>query len=275
MLADGDRIQAVRAETAAEAAGLDALETEVALGEADDELRRAASRSPGSTSASPTSRTGSPSALLGALDARYTPNRKVRAGLWKVDLRHLDFGWESNLANLTVGHVETVSLRTWEHRVELRGWAGTLPLLGRGGGLSNRPDHRHLRWSSRLTAPALPRTSTARLPRVRVVRVPRASQHFFCVGGVSRVHDDLSRSCRVPRCPEAETLDALVVGWNPRLAEQLGHDLRLRLVVGDRYRELVRHGWWQKPVEDSGESCHSRNLGRRDLPLNFSRVAGG
>jgi hypothetical protein len=69
----------------------------------------------------------------------YKPKRRVHRRLWKVDLRHLTFGWESNLSNAGAGHVETVSLKTWEHRSELRGWSGTLRLTGRGGNLSNGP----------------------------------------------------------------------------------------------------------------------------------------
>jgi hypothetical protein len=67
------------------------------------------------------------------------PRRKLRPGLWKVGLRHLDLGWETNLRHPELGSVETVSLATWEARATSAGWSGTLRLTGRGGGLSNGP----------------------------------------------------------------------------------------------------------------------------------------
>jgi hypothetical protein len=69
----------------------------------------------------------------------YSPKRKVRAGRWKVDLRHLDFGSESNRADMAAGRVNAVSLENWEHWSSLRGWSGTLRLRGRGGSLSDGP----------------------------------------------------------------------------------------------------------------------------------------
>jgi hypothetical protein len=69
----------------------------------------------------------------------YSPKKKVRAGLWKVDLRHLTFGEESNPANPGAGHVNTVSRKSWEHWSALRGWSGTLRLREPGGFLSNGP----------------------------------------------------------------------------------------------------------------------------------------
>jgi hypothetical protein len=69
----------------------------------------------------------------------YAPKTKIRRGLWKVSLRRLRFGWETNLANPAAGHVETVSLSTWETRATTRGWRGTLRLSDSGGGLSNGP----------------------------------------------------------------------------------------------------------------------------------------
>jgi hypothetical protein len=69
----------------------------------------------------------------------YSPKEKVRSGLWKVDLRHLSFGEESNQANMAAGHVNTVSRKSWEHWAALRGWSGTLRLRERDGYLSNGP----------------------------------------------------------------------------------------------------------------------------------------
>jgi hypothetical protein len=69
----------------------------------------------------------------------YSPKEKVRVGLWKVDLRHLSFGDESNPANMAAGHVNTVPLKSWEHWAALRGWSGTLRLRELDGYLSNGP----------------------------------------------------------------------------------------------------------------------------------------
>lgn len=69
----------------------------------------------------------------------YTPRRKLRAGLWKVRLRGLTFGWESNPAHPGRGSVATVSLRTWERRVRVDGWSGSVRLRRGGGSLSNGP----------------------------------------------------------------------------------------------------------------------------------------
>ena len=69
----------------------------------------------------------------------YSPKERVRSGLWKVDLRHLSVGEESNPANMAAGHVNTVSLKSWEHWAALRGWSGTLSLRERDGYLSNGP----------------------------------------------------------------------------------------------------------------------------------------
>jgi hypothetical protein len=69
----------------------------------------------------------------------YAPRRKLRAGLWKVRLRELTFGWESNPAHPGKGSVATVSLRTWERRVRVDGWSGSVRLRHTGGRLSNGP----------------------------------------------------------------------------------------------------------------------------------------
>jgi hypothetical protein len=69
----------------------------------------------------------------------YTPRKKVRPGVWRVDLRHLDFGSASNLANLAQSHVQSVPLKKWQEDAKQRGWSGTLRLSDGGGGLSNGP----------------------------------------------------------------------------------------------------------------------------------------
>ena len=65
--------------------------------------------------------------------------RSTDGGLWKVYLPHLSFGEESNPANMAAGHVNTVSLKSWEHWAAVRGWSGTLKLTERDGYLSNGP----------------------------------------------------------------------------------------------------------------------------------------
>ena len=68
----------------------------------------------------------------------YAPRRKLRAGLWKVRLEGLTFGWETNQANPGAGHVESISLTTWKRRA-INGWSGTLRLRRGTGTLSNGP----------------------------------------------------------------------------------------------------------------------------------------
>jgi hypothetical protein len=84
-----------------------------------------------------------PSAAIGEFKVScgwfYAPRRRLRAGLWKVPLRGLKFGWESNTAQPGSGHVVTVSLGTWEHRSRIAGWSGSVRLRRSSGDLSNGP----------------------------------------------------------------------------------------------------------------------------------------
>jgi hypothetical protein len=63
----------------------------------------------------------------------YRPRRKVRPGVWKVDLSRLTFGWQAN------AHVDPVPLATWVRRVQQHGWSGSLRLRDGGGDLATGP----------------------------------------------------------------------------------------------------------------------------------------
>jgi hypothetical protein len=71
----------------------------------------------------------------------YSPRKKIRPGRWKVSLRRLTFGWETDLRNpaAPTAHVRSVSLRTWERLAGSQGWSGTLRLTAPTGNLSNGP----------------------------------------------------------------------------------------------------------------------------------------
>jgi hypothetical protein len=64
----------------------------------------------------------------------YAPRTKLRAGLWKVSLRHVGFGYYGYAAgNFAGGHMNEVSLRQWERLSGRPGWSGSLR-LGQGSG---------------------------------------------------------------------------------------------------------------------------------------------
>lgn len=69
------------------------------------------------------------------------PRRRVRSGAWKVDLRNIRFGWETNPTDPAApsAGVESIGLGTWVARSRSRGWTGTLRLSARGGVLTNGP----------------------------------------------------------------------------------------------------------------------------------------
>ena len=69
----------------------------------------------------------------------YKPKRKVRIGLWKVELRGLSFGWETYPTGPASGISHAVSLKTWERQAELHGWSGTLWLATGNPYISNGP----------------------------------------------------------------------------------------------------------------------------------------
>ncbi len=71
----------------------------------------------------------------------YAPRRRLQRGLWKVPLAGLTFNWETNPSDPGAPNatVVRISLRTWERRVEARGWAGSLRLSAQARDLSNGP----------------------------------------------------------------------------------------------------------------------------------------
>src|SRR5271169_1364052 len=94
-----------------------------------------------------------------------------------------------------------------------------------------------------------------------MVRVARCAQHLLCAARVSRIDDDLSGAGRIPGCPEADTDYALIVAGDTLTVEQLRHHLRLRLILCDRYGNLIwRCSRREKPHEESPQFSHSSYL---------------
>ena len=64
------------------------------------------------------------------------PKHKVHPGLWKVNLRGVQFEMNSAPGKAS-GYTLRVPLAVWEHYVEAHGWSGTLSVGNEGGTISN------------------------------------------------------------------------------------------------------------------------------------------
>jgi hypothetical protein len=69
----------------------------------------------------------------------YKPKRRVRIGLWKVELRGVGFAWETYPNGPASGISHAISLKTWERQTKLHGWTGTLRLITGNRSISNGP----------------------------------------------------------------------------------------------------------------------------------------
>ena len=66
----------------------------------------------------------------------FAPRRRVRAGLWKVDLSSVEF--DLNTApGKAYGYDRVVQLKDWERFAKRYGWSGTLTLKRYGASISN------------------------------------------------------------------------------------------------------------------------------------------
>jgi hypothetical protein len=106
---------------------------------------------------------------------------------------------------------------------------------------------------------------------LRVVRMSLCTQDLHRSRRVRGVDDDVSRPCWVPRGPQADSADALVVTRDALAMKKLRHHLCLRLVVRDRDRDLIgRRGRREQPGNDSPQRIHPAQFAWRATAVGES-----